>query len=207
MQNIGNQDALFWSLLNFPLSDRAHSLSLLLLVRLKFLSAAVSGTNLESGGTPVLLSNGDLHYSIRWKLLCALVANAKDSRGGRPTHIMLAGSSASCPPPCAARSFWGRKGARAARGSCPFPPISRHEHVPTKGVETWQAGKKSAVKGQERSRSAPVLPCGNYTKKVTGAGNALPFPLSLPAPSPAAGRAQTGPAQGRTLRMSSRDCL
>lgn len=61
MQNIGNQDALFWSLLNFPLSDRAHSLSLLLLVRLKFLSAAVSGTNLESGGTPVLLSNGDLH--------------------------------------------------------------------------------------------------------------------------------------------------
>lgn len=153
------------------------------------------------------LSNGDLHYSIRWKLLCALVANARDSRGGRPTHITPAGSSASCPPPCAARSFWGRKGARAARRSCPFPPISRHEHVPTKGVETWQAGKKSAVKGQERSRSAPVLPCGNYTKKVTGAGNALPFPLSLPVPSPAAGWAQTGPAQGRTLRMSSRDCL
>lgn len=83
-------------------------------------------------------------------------------------------------------------------GPSPFSPVSRQEHVPTKGVETWQAGKKSAVKGRERSPSAPVLPCGNCTKKVTGRERAA-FSMEPPSTVPSA---QVGPAQGWVLRST-----
>lgn len=52
-----------------------------------------------------------------------------------------------------------------------------HEHVPTKGVETWQAGTKSTVKGREQRQTAPVLLRGNYTKKVTEAGERAAFSI------------------------------
>lgn len=54
------------------------------------------------------------------------------------------------------------------------------EHVPTKGVETWQAGTNSTVKGRERRRTAPVLLRGNYTKKVTEAGERAAFSMEPP---------------------------
>lgn len=53
IQHIGIQDALFESLLNFPLSDWAHSLPLLFSVRLKFLSGVVLGTTWGNKITPV----------------------------------------------------------------------------------------------------------------------------------------------------------
>lgn len=83
-------------------------------------------------------------------------------------------------------------------GPGPFSPVSRHKHVPTKGVETWQAGKKSAVKGRERSPSAPVLPCGNCTKKVRSRERAA---FSMEPPSTVSG-ARVGPARGWVLRST-----
>lgn len=53
IQRIGIQDVLFESLLNFPLSNSAHSLPLLFSVRLKFLCGLALGTTLGNKITPV----------------------------------------------------------------------------------------------------------------------------------------------------------
>lgn len=74
-----------------------------------------------------------------------------------------------------------------------------HEHVPTKGVETWQAGTKSAVKGRERRRTAPVLPRGNDTKKVTEAGERAAFSREPPSTVPDSQRGKNGSFTRMTL--------
>lgn len=69
IQCIGIQDALFESLLNFPLRDWAHSLPLLLSVRLRFLSGVVLGTTLGNKITLLAHRALFLHFQLRFQII------------------------------------------------------------------------------------------------------------------------------------------